>query len=86
MTLYFIGILQIIGLLNTIGMEIKSSLELIIFDNKRETDFYQNYININSGIPSFNLFFLSAIFSSTPINIFSFQGTVILILYQYHAL
>lgn len=60
-------------------MEIKSSLELIIFDNKRQNDFYQNYININSGIPSFNLFFLSAIFSSTLINIFSFQGTVILI-------
>ena len=30
-------------------------------------------------MPSFNLFFLSAIFSSTLINIFSFQGTVILI-------
>ena len=57
MTLYFVGILEIIGLLNTLGMEIKSSLDIIIFDKKRETDFYQNYININLGMPSFNLFF-----------------------------
>ena len=70
---------MVIGLLNTLGLEIKSSLDLIIFDKKRETDFYQNYININLGMPSFNLFFLSAIFSSTLINIFSFQGTIIII-------
>ena len=56
-TLYFIGILEVIGLLNTLGEEILSSINLTIRDKKRETDFYQNYISENLKMPSFDLFF-----------------------------
>ena len=81
MTLYFIGILEIIGLLNSVGKEIKCSLELILFEKKRENDFYQNYINENLKAPSFDLFFLSAIFSGALIKTFTFPGTVTLLFF-----
>lgn len=61
-TLYFIGILEVIGLLNTLGEEILSSINLTIRDKKRETDFYQNYISENLKMPSFDLFFFILIF------------------------
>ena len=80
MTLYFIGILEIIGLLNTIQKEILSSFNLTLREIKRETDFYQNYINENLKMPSFDLFFLSAIFSNCLTNLITFPGTVILVL------
>ena len=79
-TLYFIGVLEIIGLLNTIREEIKASFNITLLDKKRKTDFYQNYINENLKMPSFNLFFLSALFSDFLINLITFPGTVILIL------
>ncbi len=72
MTLYFIGILEIIGLLNTIQKEILSSFNLTLREIKRETDFYQNYINENLKMPSFDLFFLSAIFSNCLTNLITF--------------
>ena len=79
MTLYFIGILEIIGVLNTIKEEISSSFKLIFLDQKRETSFYQNYINENLKMPSFDLFFLSAIVSDFFSNLLTFPVTVILI-------
>ena len=79
-TLYFIGILEIIGVLNTIKEEISSSFKLIFLDQKRETSFYQNYINENLNMPSFDLFFLSAIFSDFLANLLTFPVIVILIL------
>jgi len=79
-TLYFIGILEIIGVLNTIKEEISSSFKLIFLDQKRETSFYQNYINENLNMPSFDLFFLSAIFSDFLANLLTFPVIAILIL------
>ena len=81
MTLYFIGILEIIGLLNTLGKEIKDSLLFKLDEekNKRETNFYQNYISENLSAPSFNMFFLSSIFSDTLINLLTFPGTILLL-------
>ena len=79
MTLYFIGILEIIGLLNKVGEEIKSSFNLIILEKKRETDFYQNYIDENLEMPSFDLFFLSSLLTSSLTGLFTFPGTVAII-------
>ena len=78
-TLYFIGILEIIGLLNTLGKEIKGSLELTLLNKTRENNFYQNYISENLNAPSFNVFFLSAIFSDILINLLTFPGTILLL-------
>ena len=80
MTFYFIGILEIIGLLNTIKEEIKASFNITLLDKKRETNFYENYINENIKMPSFDLFFLSALFSDCLINSITFPITVLLIL------
>ena len=78
LTLYFVGILEIIGLMNTVKKEISDSFNLILKDKQRETDFYQNYINENLKMPSFDLFFISAIFSSL-FNSFIFPYTVFII-------
>ena len=78
LTLYFVGILEIIGLMNTVKKEISDSFSLILKDKQRETDFYQNYINENLKMPSFDLFFISAIFSSL-FNSFIFPYTVLII-------
>ena len=78
LTLYFVGILEIIGLMNTVKKEISDSFSLILKDKQRETDFYQNYINENLKMPSFDLFFISAIFSSL-FNSFIFPYTVFII-------
>jgi len=78
LTLYFVGILEIIGLMNTVKKEISDSFNLILKDKQRETDFYQNYINENLKMPSFDLFFISAIFSSL-FNSFIFPYTVLII-------
>ena len=80
-TLYFIGILEVIGLMNTLKEEIKASLNLTLRDKKRETDFYQNYLDENLQMPSFDVFFLSSIFSSFFINFFSFPGSVVIVLF-----
>ena len=80
MTLYFIGILEIIGLLNTLGREIKCSFDLYVSNNTtRVNDFYQNYIRENHNAPSFNMFFLSSIFSDMLINLLTFPGTILLL-------
>ena len=70
LTLYFAGILEIIGLMNTVKKEISDSFNLILKDKQRETDFYQNYINENLKMPSFDLFFISAIFLAFSILLF----------------
>ena len=70
LTLYFAGILEIIGLMNTVKKEISDSFNLILKDKQRETDFYQNYINLNLKMPSFDLFFISAIFLAFSILLF----------------
>lgn len=79
-TIYFVGILEVIGLLNTLGKEIISTLDLIFLDRKRKTDFYQNYINENLKAPDLDLFFLTSIFAEFIIKFITFPGAVILIL------
>ena len=78
-TLYFIGILEVIGILNTLEEEILCSIKFTLRGEQRETSFYENYINENLNMPSFDLFFLSAIFSDFLINSLSFPLTVILV-------
>ena len=79
-TLYFVGIYEIIGLMNALKEEILSSFNLIIRDIKRETNFYQNYINVNLNTPSLDLFFLTSILSDFITNLISFPMTVLIIL------
>ena len=61
LTLYFVGILEIIGLMNTVRKEISDSFNLILKDKQRETDFYQNYIHENLKMPIL-IYFLYLLF------------------------
>ena len=78
-TLYFVGILEIIGIVNTLEQEMILSFKLALRGEQRETSFYENYINENLDMPSFDLFFISSIFSDFLINSLSFPLTVIII-------
>ena len=57
--------------MNTVRKEISTSFSLILKDKQRETDFYQNYINENLKMPSFDLFFISVFFIVFSIDLFS---------------
>ena len=71
-TIYLIGIFELIGVTKAILDEIIFSIKLNFKYINRKNDFYDNYINITRELPNFELFFFSTIFSSLIIN---FIGT-----------
>lgn len=81
-TLYLIGVFEIIGILDAIEEELFSSILLYFLRENKEkrTDFYHNYINLAIKIPSFAPFYLSSLLSNIIINIFGFYLTTILFL------
>ena len=71
-TLYLIGVFEIIGIMDAIEEELFSSVLLYFLRENKEkrTDFYHNYINLAIKIPSFAPFYLSSLLSNIIINFF----------------
>lgn len=81
-TLYLIGVFEIIGIMDAIEEELFSSILLFFLRENKEnrTDFYHNYINLAIKIPSFAPFYLSSLLSNIIINFIGFYFTTILFL------
>ena len=79
-TIYLIGILELIGIMEALKDEIVDSFKFILTTEKKETDFYDNYIKITQIIPDISLFFFSSIFSDIIINMIGYFFTSILVL------
>ena len=81
-TLYLIGVFEIIGIMSAIQEELFFSIKMYFSNEKIEDrkDFYSNYINIATQIPSFSPFFLSSMFSDIIINIFGMFFTTLLVI------
>ena len=81
-TLYLIGIFELICIMDAIKKEFYSSLQLYFLRKNEEgrKDFYTNFINISKKIPSFSPFFLSSLLSKIIINLLGFYITSILVL------
>lgn len=81
-TLYLIGIFELICIMDAIKKEFYSSLHLFFLRKNEEgrKDFYTNFINISKKIPSFSPFFLSSLISKIIINLLGFYITSILVL------
>ena len=81
-TLYLIGVFEIIGIMDAIEEELFSSVLLYFLRENKEkrTDFYHNYINLAIKIPSFAPFYLSSLLSNIIINFFGFYLTTILVI------
>ena len=81
-TLYLIGVFEIIGIMDAIEEELFGSiLQYFLRENKeKRTDFYHNYINLAIKIPSFAPFYLSSLLSNIVISFFGLYLTTIFIL------
>ena len=81
-TLYLIGIFELICIMDAIKKEFYSSLHLFFLRKNEEgrKDFYSNFINISKKIPSFSPFFLSSLLSKVILNLLGFYITSILVL------
>ena len=81
-TLYLIGIFELICVMDAIKLEFFASFRLYLLRKNEEgrKDFYTNLINISKKIPSFSPFFLSSLLSKLIINILGLYVTTILVL------
>jgi len=81
-TLYLIGVFEIIDIMSAIQEELIISIKMYFSNEKIEDrkDFYWNYINIATQIPSFSPFFLSSMLSDIIINIIGMYFTTLLVI------
>ena len=81
-TLYLIGVFEIIGIMKAVQDEIFYSVKMYLSHEiiENRADFYSNYINIATQIPSFSPFFLSSILSDIIINLIGFFFTTLIVI------
>ena len=79
-TFYLIGILELIGIMNALKVEIKDSFIFNMNQKNKTIDFYEIYIQNNQKIPDFSLFFITSIFSDIIINSIGYSFTSIIVL------
>lgn len=79
-TFYLIGILELIGIMNALKVEIKDSFIFNMNQKNKTIDFYEIYIQNNQKIPDFSLFFITSIFSDIIINLIGYSFTSIIVL------
>ena len=81
-TLYLIGVFEIINMMNAVLEEITSSIRLFFIkeNDEQRTDFYHNFINFAIQIPSFSPFYLSSLLSNILMNVFEFYFLTIIVI------
>lgn len=81
-TLYLIGVFEIMIIMNAVFEEIVASIRLF-FKNENDENrniYYHNFINFAIKIPSFSPFYLSSLLSNIVINLFGFYLTTIFVI------
>lgn len=81
-TLYLIGVFEIIGIMKAVQDELLYSVKMYLSHEiiENRTNFYNNYINIATQIPSFSPFFLSSILSEIIINLIGMYFTTLIVI------
>ena len=78
-TFHFIAIFLLIGLMQALKDELYYSIRLILYEEEKTLDFYENYNKIYMQIPEFSFFYISSFFAGSLIELLGFSPCFIII-------